>query len=269
MLKIKTYKAQQYPDLIERIWILENTDEDVDIVVPPNQYINLIIPLDDSKYTFNNKKINIPQIEGLSLQPSYLHYPKNTKLIGIRFYPHGLHSFCQLSGKEISNRSINFNSQSKIFERFATNYKMASDLELNKAITKYLPEQFEESNYKKSKSIRDYYQYFRGEHKMISIEDYCNQNGTNYSTLNRQFSKIIGISPKRFERLIKFRKALCNLIDSEANLTNIGIHAGYFDQAHFIREFKLFLNNTPSSYQAILKSADQESQIINYNFRLL
>ena len=268
MLHIKTYKAECYPDLIERIWILENSEEDISIAVPPNQYINLIIPLEGSSYSYKHKILSQPQIEGLSLQSSYLHYPKGTKLIGIRFYPHGLHSFCKLSGREISNTSLNFNCASNAFEDFAANFKMKNPDELIRAITKKLSEIFDESNYQKAKLLRDYYQYFRGEHKMISIEEFCEQNKTNYSTLNRNFSKIIGISPKRFERLIKFRKALCSLIDSKEKLTSIGVDAGYFDQAHFIREFKLFLHNTPSTYQSILKSADQESQIINYNFRL-
>jgi len=52
------------------------------------------------------------------------------------------------------------------------------------------------------------------------------------------------------------------------NLTTIGIQSGYFDQAHFIREFKMFLNQTPSDYQALIKLADRESKIINYNFKL-
>ena len=127
---------------------------------------------------------------------------------------------------------------------------------------------FNEKNYEKSTIIRDYYQYFRGADSMISIEEYCKKNNTNYTTLNRLFTKIIGLSPKRFERLIKFRKSLCAIIDSPENLTHISVDSGYFDQAHFIREFKLFLNITPSAYQGLIKSADKESNIINYNFRL-
>lgn len=264
MLNINTYKAEVFPDLIERIWIAENSKESTEMLVPPNQYVNIIIPLNKSKYSINGEWIQCPQIEGLTLQTTCLHYPKDTKLIGIRFYPYGLHSFIDINGKAIINKSIDLLPLLKSTLDITNN---GSD-ELFNNIYSLLAELFNKNNYEKSNIIRDYYQYFRGEQSMISIEEYCKMNHTNYTTLNRLFTKIIGLSPKRFERLIKFRKSLCSLIDSPEKLTNIGVDSGYFDQAHFIREFKLLLHNTPSAYQALIKSADKESNIINYNFRL-
>ncbi|MFA8433561.1 MAG: helix-turn-helix domain-containing protein [Marinifilaceae bacterium] len=264
MLDIKTYKAEVFPDLIERIWIAENCEESIDLMVPPNQYVNIIFPLKKSKYTHNGEWIHSPRIEGITLQTTCLHYPKDTKLIGIRFYPHGLHSFISINGKQIVNKSID------LFPLLKNSFAISNDTddELVGNIYSLLTALFNKKNYENSNKIRDYYQYFRGIQPIISIEEYCRINNTNYTTLNRHFTKIIGLSPKRFERLIKFRKSLCSLIDSSENLTKIGADSGYFDQAHFIREFKLFLNNTPSAYQALIKSADKESKIINYNFRL-
>ena len=261
MLDIKIYKAEIFPDLIERIWIAENNNEPTDLMVPPNQYVNVIFSLNNSRYSYNGKWIQSPQIEGLTLQTTRLHYPKKTKLIGIRFYPHGLPSFIDISGKQIINNTIDL----------LPLLKDIPDINNGNPIDKVnalLSGLFNEKKYEKLNLIRDYYQYFRGAQSMISIEEYCNINQTNYTSLNRLFSKIIGLSPKRFERLIKFRKSLCSIIDSPKNLTNISVDSGYFDQAHFIREFKLFLSVTPSAYQRLIKSADKESNIINYNFRL-
>lgn len=262
MLDIKTYKPKVFPDLIERIWIAENNGEPIDLMVPPNQYVNVIFPLNDSRYAHNGKWITKPQIEGLTLQTTCLHYAKHTKLIGMRFYPYGLHSFINISGKQIINDTIDLLPLVKDIDDIINAHEPISN------INALLTNLFNEKRYEKSNTIRDYYQYFRGSRSMISIEEYCKINHTNYTTLNRLFSKIVGLTPKRFERLIKFRKSLCSIIDSTENLTNIGIDSGYFDQAHFIREFKLFLSNTPSTYQGLIKSADKESNIINYNFRL-
>ena len=113
-----------------------------------------------------------------------------------------------------------------------------------------------------------FYNQFRWNDETYSIESYCKKTGTNYTTLNRNFTRIVGITPKKFDRLLKFRKSLCSLIANKDNLTSIGVNSGYFDQAHFIREFKMFLNQTPSDYQALIKLADTESKIINYNFKL-
>ncbi len=264
MLQIKTNNTEIYPDLIERIWIVNNTEKATDLMVPPNQYVNVVFPLNNSSYSHNGVWIREPQIEGLSLQTTYLHYPKDTKLIGIRFYPHGLYSFVSINGNQIINNSVDFSQLTK-----GTTQKISiKNDEAISDIYSLLTELFKKNNYEKSKIIRDYYQYFRGNNSMITINEFCKTNNTNYTSLNRLFSRIIGISPKQFERLIKFRKTLCSIIDSSENLTEIGIASGYFDQAHFIREFKLFLDATPSAYQALIKSADKKSNIINYNFRL-
>lgn len=262
MLDIKTYKQTLFPDLIERIWIIENIGETTDLIVPPNQYINVIFPLNNSKYSHNGKWVEEPQIEGLTLQTTCLQYPNKTKLIGIRFYPHGLHSFIDISGKKLSNKTIDLLPLVNNISDKNISYETIT--EINTLLTRL----FNKKRYEKLNIIRDYYQYFRGAHSMISIEEYCKIEKTNYTTLNRLFSRTIGLSPKRFERLIKFRKSLCSIIDSPENLTEIGIDSGYYDQAHFIREFKLFLKVTPSAYKELIKSADEESNIINYNFRL-
>jgi AraC-like DNA-binding protein len=263
-LEIKTYKTEIFPDLIERIWIADNHTKAVDLLVPPNQYMNMIFPVNGSKYSHNGEWIQEPHIEGISLQSTHLNYTKDTKLIGIRFYPHGLYSFVNITGHQLLNKSINLLPLIK-GHSYPLNFSKEEQLSY---IYSLLLKLFNAKRYDKLKILRDYYQYFRAEHSMSSIYEFCELNNTNYTSLNRLFSKTIGISPKHFERLIKFRKTLCSIIDSPENLTNIGIASGYFDQAHFIREFKLFLNTTPSAYQALIKSADKESSIINYNFRL-
>ena len=65
MLNIETYKTELFPDLIKRIWIAENTEKEVELMIPPNQYVNLIIALNNSTYKRNNILIEAPQIEGI------------------------------------------------------------------------------------------------------------------------------------------------------------------------------------------------------------
>lgn len=254
LLNIKTYQPEQFTDLIERVWILENSDSDVELVIPPNQYASLIIPIHNSRYKRNHIWLDSPQIEGVSVQNTLLSYPANTKLIGFRFYAFGLFPIMQVQGKDLLNNSLNCSINNEI-----TNIDKVYDI---------LRSLFCPESYKAVTTIKDFYRQFRWGDDTQSVEEYCRKSGTNYTTLNRSFTKIVGISPKKFERLIKFRKSLCSLIDSDNKLTSIGVHSGYYDQAHFIREFKLFLNQTPSSYKKLIKQADKESKIINYNFKL-
>ena len=68
-------------------------------------------------------------------------------------------------------------------------------------------------------------------------------------TLERQFTEKVGVPPKLFARFKRFHNAL-SLINSQIpqSWSNIVYNCGYFDQAHFIKEFKTFTNNSPSEY---------------------
>ncbi|WP_281612591.1 AraC family transcriptional regulator [Flammeovirga sp. SubArs3] len=263
MLKIKTHFPEFHSDLIERFWMIENTEAETKVVTPPSQYVNIIFPIGTSNYKRNESWVTSPQIEGISLQNNTITYPPNTKVFGIRLFAYGLYPFFQFAGKEIMDTSIPI--QLDGFP-FITEHK--NDDALIKKLEKTILSHFSVDRYNEIKPILNFYQKFRWNDENESIERFCKDSETNYTSLNRLFSKVIGISPKKFERLIKFRKSLCSIIDSQEQLTSIGINSGYFDQAHFIREFKLFLHQTPSEYKKMIKEADKESNIINYNFKL-
>lgn len=268
MFNIETYSSELFPDLIERIWIAENTEKEVELMIPPNQYVNLIFPLGNSNYKWDNKLIESPQIEGVSIKNTRFSYPPGTKLIGVRFFPFGLYPFIQIEGIKLINNSINSPIESRKVKDITNCSLDDSDSSLIQKVYDLLSDIFTEKSNLSVSQIKCFYKQFRWNDETNSIEEYCKEKETNYTTLNRNFTRIVGTTPKKFERLIKFRKSLCSLIDSRESLTSIGVNSGYFDQAHFIREFKIFLNQTPSDYQALIKLADTESKIINYNFKL-
>lgn len=64
-----------------------------------------------------------------------------------------------------------------------------------------------------------------------------------------RFKRSIGLPPKRFIRLVRFSNALQQLkISKRPSLTDIAYKCGYFDQSHFINDFKLFSGTTPRKY---------------------
>lgn len=268
MLHIETYKPEKFTDLIERIWIGENTEKEMELMIPPNQYLSLIFPLNNASYKRKQISIDGPQIEGISTENTILSYPAGTKLIGIRFYAFGLYPFIQLQGDQIKNKSLNLSIENEKYQGILNHSEDGLDQDLIDKVYAFMSLLYDEKTNREIGQIMDFYQQFRWNDESQSIEQYCESAGTNYTTLNRNFKRVIGLSPKKFERLIKFRKSLCDLIDTQDSLTSIGAKSGYFDQAHFIREFKIFLNQTPSEYQSLIKQADKESNIINYNFNL-
>lgn len=66
--------------------------------------------------------------------------------------------------------------------------------------------------------------------------------------LERNFKKQIGISPKQLGRVLRLQTALTMLLNDKESLTNIAYESEYFDQAHFIKDFKEFIGTTPKEF---------------------
>nr|WP_221052602.1 helix-turn-helix domain-containing protein [Shewanella algae] len=69
--------------------------------------------------------------------------------------------------------------------------------------------------------------------------------------LERLFQQNLGMSPKNYSILQRtaFARELLKQ-ETDKSLTEIGYHAGFYDQAHFIREFKQVIGITPGSFRS-------------------
>ncbi|MCG8477522.1 MAG: helix-turn-helix domain-containing protein [Spirochaetales bacterium] len=68
-------------------------------------------------------------------------------------------------------------------------------------------------------------------------------------TLERRFLDVVGISPKRFARVIRFKATLKHLKEHESAVKRNGyLQFGYYDQNYFIKDFRYFMGGTPSDY---------------------
>jgi AraC-like DNA-binding protein len=65
-----------------------------------------------------------------------------------------------------------------------------------------------------------------------------------------RFSAAVGLSPKRYARLVRFERVLRRLErQPETGLAAVAQDAGYADQAHFSRDFRAFSGISPGAYR--------------------
>lgn len=84
---------------------------------------------------------------------------------------------------------------------------------------------------------------------MTHVNDLAAETGYSSRYLLNIFQRHLGVSPKLFSRIIRFQSVLhmLNQPDKEKALAQI-LELGYFDQNHFIKEFKEFGAETPRKY---------------------
>ena len=63
----------------------------------------------------------------------------------------------------------------------------------------------------------------------------------------KRFNRAIGTSPKQFAKIVRLRN-LIRQVPQRSSLTDAALTAGYFDQAHFIKDFKAFTGKTPKAF---------------------
>ena len=66
--------------------------------------------------------------------------------------------------------------------------------------------------------------------------------------LQRRFQKYVGLSPKFYTRIIRFNYVFQLMKDRKFSWLDVTHRAGYFDQSHFIHNFKSFTGEDPSKY---------------------
>lgn len=87
----------------------------------------------------------------------------------------------------------------------------------------------------------------------IRISELLEELHISQAPLEKRFRKVVGTSPKKFASIVRMRSAISNYTP-DTSLTELGYNAGFYDQAHFIKEFKSFTGETPKRFFTISDS---------------
>ncbi len=82
----------------------------------------------------------------------------------------------------------------------------------------------------------------------IPIKELARKNNLGSKNLERLFYRHVGVSPKKFSGIMRFFRAHKSILHNGLqDLVTTSLESGYFDQAHFNREYKKLTGTNPTS----------------------
>lgn len=152
-------------------------------------------------------------------------------------YINNFEDSCLIFGKDILELKDNLKSSS-------------SSKRIVNCLNTYFTEKLKNTNYTLNPFLTNTIQLVHKERGNISVRELCAKVGVKERKMQRIFFEQIGVPPKKFINTIKLHSFI-SLLRNESDfssLTKLSLQAGYYDQAHLIKEFKKTVGFAPSKY---------------------
>ena len=82
----------------------------------------------------------------------------------------------------------------------------------------------------------------------VRITELAREHDLSTRQFERKFKELAGLNPKLYSRVARFQAATQHKFAGERDLTEIAYACGYYDQSHFINDFRQFSGYTPKEY---------------------
>lgn len=174
-----------------------------------------------------------------------------TGICSVRFEPAGLYPFIQGSVNELTERTL---LTTDLWPGAGARFMKAAEQCTSMTERLRLMERFLLENLRPARhdaGIERLIAKIRAANGCGTLEDWMIGAEDGRRTLERRFSESTGLSPKVFARIVRFNYAL-RLIRAKdfSSFTAVAYDGGFYDQAHFIRDFRYFAGLNPKTYFA-------------------
>lgn len=176
-------------------------------------------------------------------------------VFGISFRSGGFRPFHDASVSTLTNRTVAissvFGSQGEaLVERLLA---LETDADLVKAAEAFLRARLPEPD-PWLHTVNQIVDRIRSDREVTRVEQVARLCGIGTRQLQRLFSEYVGVSPKWVIQRYRLHEAAERLAGSDVGLEDLAQELGYFDQAHFVRDFKAIVGCPPGEYARIERS---------------
>ena len=168
------------------------------------------------------------------------------ELLGIRFQPGGTRAFFDVPAHEVTDRVVDLSGLSSKLELGLLRACASARTLAEKAAAAdaFLLSQLRDPKYESqllalAATIID-------RSGLVSVDQLASDAGVSSRQLERRFQREVGLGPKLLARILRFQQVFRAVEQGNAAWADVAVECGYYDQAHLIRDFNQFAQQTPA-----------------------
>jgi AraC-like DNA-binding protein len=225
------FDNKMVPDALSDIWILSGDP--------------LLLSFDNRAFSSKSGIV----IWGLFDKASFIKSSGITKVFSIKIHPFAFNLFFNYPLKDLTNRCENCTLILNKYEiRFLNNI---ASIDLIESRIRLIESRFLQllSQKKENPFLSKAYYAVYENYGRIQVVELASELGISRQYLSKLFKHNIGFTIKQFEAMLRIRSCIDYKINNETpSLSQLAHHFEYFDQAHFIHQFKQMIGESPKSF---------------------
>jgi AraC-like DNA-binding protein len=222
----------------------------------PQRNINLRFNLSDTPHilSINGGDHLLDNVYFSGLQDHYMnaHLKLSGKVhtLGICFFPEGFYPFVKIPVSEFKNQLVGgFEAGLRWTKSISERLKEAADVRTRLDIIEKELVLLLIHNNDSYESFQKTFMALKHGENSVQISDFCRQNNIGIRNLERMYNKYVGVPANTYGTLNRFHSSMNRLLYKDfSKLSDLAYDNGYFDQMHFIKEFKRFAGITPKAF---------------------
>ena len=241
--------SKELSPFIQSFRIIETNQNLVNRVLPNSNFAIVFTVRGQIAYLEDESTVQLPSalISGLRKTVRNISYQKNSKSIIVLFTEMGISSFLKGSLYELFQQSVSldhFIDKSKIYNVEEKLSSTKSDLEKIKIIEDFLLSILyrKHTDLLVQKSISE----IHAAKGNIKIKELSQKLFISIDAFEKRFRKTVGSTPKQFSSLVRLKSIAQT--EKPESIIDLALENGFYDQAHFNKEFKIFTGLTPTEF---------------------
>lgn len=244
-------------EFVQLIWVMESEFEDERCPrerILPDGIVELVFHYAEPFITHraDGSSYHQPKAFAISQMRQFIEIEPTgpVGMVCARFYPWGAYHFFQTPIQSFLDDQVDAETlwpeqYDELFNSICANKEPETKKQL---VEEFLIARLNE-NERSDKRIDEAIRQIRHSAGTRSASELCEQLNISEKQLQRNFLASMGTTPKVFSRVSRFLYLCSHLADfRHKTLTELAYDCGYFDQAHFIKEFKQFSGFTPRQF---------------------